>query len=555
MLALAFPFLVKKLVGGALESLQNQALSQQVLVDSKQVLILLLGVLLVQAIIAFWRIQGFSRVSEYAIRDLRKEIYSYLLKLPLEYFHRHRSGEISNAISNDLAILKETLTTTLSQAGRQIVIFLGGLIAILMTSLQLSLWLLTVIPVILVLIKILGQKVRKLSGEEQDAIAQSQMVMEEGIQSILEVKAFTNEPLEKNRYESQLSKTLAAALKGAWFRAILVSFIIFILFGAIALVIWKGVTLVVAGNIQTEEFMAFILFSIFVGASLNAFPEIVAQLQKTAGATDRLGSLLREEIETQREGQLSVLDPTIIPKITWSSVHFSYPSSPNTPIIKGIDFELPPKKKIALVGSSGSGKSTIFSLILGLYRVTSGEIKVDGKLLQEVELTQFRELVAIVPQETLLFGGSVYDNIAYGNPKADEQAVYQAAQKAYADEFIEKLPEGYQTWVGARGVKLSGGQRQRISIARAILASPKLLLLDEATSALDSVNEQGVQEALTSLMENCTTLVIAHRLSTVKKVDEIWVIDKGKIIQKGTHQQLIEEEGQYRLLAKNQLID
>jgi ATP-binding cassette subfamily B protein len=548
-LSLAFPYFLGKLVGGPTDALNRRVDPEIVLSQSNTVVLQLLAVLGLQAVIAFFRVQGFIRSGESALNRMRRDLFDHLIRLPMGFFQDQRSGALSNRISADLAIVRETLLTTVPQAVRQSVILVGGLIFIFIASPRLSLVMLGSVPVVVLAIAFFGRKVRGFSKAAQDSLAEAGTVIEETVQGIADVKSFTNEPLEQSRYSRALDAFLSVTSRGARHRAAFLSFIIFALFGTISFVAWHGARLLATGQITWENFAWFILFSIFVGASLGSFPEIVSQFQQTAGATDRLRALLDEKPERDGGDQGVRLGGAI----AFEEVSFHYPSRPGVRVLDGLSFTVDPGRRIALVGPSGAGKSTVFSLILGFNALDSGRVLFDGLDAASLSLRALRSQLAIVPQEVLLFGGSIRENIEYGRPNADADEIIAAARKANAHEFIEALPEGYDTVVGPRGVKLSGGQRQRIAIARAILADPRILLLDEATSALDSESERLVHDALERLMHGRTSLVIAHRLSTVRNADCILVFNHGRIVESGTHDELLAKDGTYRLLVETQL--
>ncbi len=547
-LALAFPYFLKELVGSPVDGLQNSVPPAEIMEKINKTILFLLAALSLQALIGFFRVQGFIRSGESALNRLRKDLFTHLLRLPIPYFQDQRAGSLSNRVSADLALVRETLITTVPQAVRQTVILIGGLIFIFISSWKLSLVMLACIPVVVLLIAIFGRKVRNHSKTAQESLADASTVIEESVQNIADVKAFTNEPFEQDRYQTSLQAFLAVTFRGAQARGAFLSFIILALFGTIAFVVWYGARMYSLGGISWENFFAFILFSIFVGASLGSFPEIISQFQQTAGATERL----REILDMPAERNTGNTHP-LTGQISLTDLSFTYPSRPEIPVLQHISIDLPAGQRTAIVGPSGAGKSTLFSLILGFNDPTTGKLLFDGADSQEISLESLRSQIAIVPQEVLLFGGTIHENIAYGKPGATTGEIEAAATQANAHEFITDLPDSYQTLVGPRGTKLSGGQRQRIAIARAILADPKILLLDEATSALDSESERLVNEALERLMAGRTSLVIAHRLSTVRHADEILVISKGKLIEQGTHDQLLAANGTYKFLAETQL--
>ncbi len=548
-LALAFPYFLKELVGSPVDSLRNAVPPAEILARTNEIIFKLVAVLFLQAAIGYFRVQGFIRSGESALNRLRKDLFKHLLGLPVPYFQDQRAGSLSNRVSADLALVRETLLTTVPQAVRQTVILIGGLVFIFISSWKLSLVMLCCIPVVVLLIAFFGRKVRNHSKAAQESLAEASTVIEESVQNIADVKAYTNEGFERGRYEASLASFLAVALRGAKARGAFLSFIIFVLFGTIAFVVWYGAQMYAKSEISWENFFAFIIFSIFVGASLGSFPEIISQLQQTAGATERLREIL--DMPAERESGRS--DLTLTGAISFDDLSFRYASRPEIAVLENLTISLPSGQRTAIVGPSGAGKSTLFSLILGFHDPSSGKLLFDGTDAREISLACLRSQIAIVPQEVMLFGGTIAENIAYGKEGATQAEIEAAAAMANAHSFIADLPEGYATLVGPRGTKLSGGQRQRIAIARAVLADPKILLLDEATSALDSESERLVNEALERLMANRTSLVIAHRLSTVRHADRILVLSKGKIVEQGTHEKLLAANGTYRFLAETQL--
>jgi ATP-binding cassette subfamily B protein len=549
-LSLAFPYFLGKLIGGPSDALANQLDPAEVLARSNIIVLQLLGVLALQAFVAFFRVQGFIRSGESALNRMRADIFAHLVRLPMAFFQEQRAGALSNRVSADLGVVRDTLLQTVPQAVRQSVILVGGLIFIFVASWKLSLIMLACVPVVVMAIAFFGRRVKRYSKAAQDSLAEAGTVIEETVQGIADVKAFTNEAFEAKRYGRALDSFLAVTCRGAKNRAAFLSFIIFALFGTISFVAWHGARMLATGQITWENFAYFILFSIFVGASLGSFPEIISQLQQTAGATERLRELVDEP--TERSGGADAHDLT--GALTFHGVGFQYPSRPGVDVLDSLDFEVNAGSRLALVGPSGAGKSTIFSLILGFNQPTRGLIRFDHHDATSLDLAALRRRIAIVPQEVLLFGGTIAENIEYGRPGASPDEIRDAAIQANAHDFISVLPDGYDTLVGPRGTKLSGGQRQRVAIARAILADPMLLLLDEATSALDSESERLVNEALERLMRGRTSIVIAHRLSTVRHADQILVLNHGRLAESGTHDALIAADGTYRLLVETQLV-
>ena len=549
-LSLGFPYFLKELVGNPTDALHRHIDPQVILQRSNQVMLELAGVLGLQAFVAFFRVQGFIRSGEAALNRLRCDLFAHLVRLPMSFFHEQRAGALSNRVAADLGVVRETLLNTVPQAVRQSVVLIGGLIFIFVASWKLSLIMLGSVPVVVMAIALFGRKVRAFSKSAQDSLAEAGTVIEETVQGIADVKSYTNEPFEGARYARALDSFLAVTKRGAKTRAAFLSFIIFALFGTITFVVWYGARMLATGQINQTNFASFILFSIFVGASLGSFPEIISQVQQTAGATERLRELLDNPPE-RTDGDATVI---LGGAIAFERVSFEYPSRPDVRVLEDLDFSVAPGQRVALVGPSGAGKSTAFSLILGFNELARGRILFDGRPASVLALQAVRSQIAIVPQEVLLFGGSIRENIEYGKPGASPADIEAAARQANAYEFISELPEGFATLVGPRGAKLSGGQRQRIAIARAILADPRILLLDEATSALDAESERLVNEALERLMRGRTSLVIAHRLSTVRHADRILVFNHGRIMESGTHDELIDKNGTYRFLVETQLV-
>jgi ABC-type multidrug transport system fused ATPase/permease subunit len=549
-LSLAFPYFLKELIGNPTDALIQGVDPAVILEKSNRIVLMLIGTLAVQSVIAFFRVQGFIRSGEAALNHLRRDIFAHLVQLPIGFYHEQRSGSLSNRVSADLGIVRDTLLNAVPQAVRHAVILIGGLVFIFISSWKLSLIMLASVPVVVLAIAFFGRKVRGFSRDAQDSLAEAGTVIEETTQSIADVKAFGNESFEARRYDRALDRFMGVTLRGARHRAAFLSFIIFALFGTVAFVTWFGARMYAHGEIGWTNFAAFILFSIFVGASLGSFPEIISQFQQTAGATDRL----REILDTPTERASGRTDIQLQGGLAFENINFRYPSRPDVLVLDDIDFEVRPGQRVALVGPSGAGKSTVFSLILGFHAPENGRVSFDGTNALDISLDCLRGQLGIVPQEVLLFGGSILENIEYGNPGTSREEIVRAAEMANAHSFISSLPDGYETVVGPRGTKLSGGQRQRIAIARAILANPRILLLDEATSALDSESERQVNEALERLMVGRTSLVIAHRLSTVRHADKILVFNHGKIVESGNHEELLARDGTYKLLVETQLV-
>jgi ATP-binding cassette subfamily B protein len=462
-----------------------------------------------------------------------------------------RVGELASRLANDVESMRETLVVTIPQAIRHSVILVGGTVVVFFLSVKLALFMMATIPVVLVLIAVFGTRIRKLTRKAQDDLAASQVVVDESLQGIISVKAFCNEAYEIARYDRRLGSYLGAAIKAALPRASFIAFIIFCFSVALVAVTWFAAKMVASGEMDHRRLANFGIFSGLIGASFMQMSELITQIQRTLGATERVREILADECEeTASDAAVERLHGDI----AMEGVSFSYPTRPDALVLQDFNLSMKAGQRVALVGPSGSGKTTTVSLLFRFYEPTAGRILFDGKPAGEMRLQTLRKNLALVPQEVLLFGDSIRENIAYGRPGASDEEIREAARQANAHEFIEKLPNGYETQVGDRGTQLSGGQRQRIAIARAILADPAILILDEATSSLDAESERLVQGALDKLMENRTSIIIAHRLSTVRRCDQILVLSAGTVIERGTHEELVGNAGSlYATLARLQL--
>lgn len=518
-----------------------------------QVAMTFFAVLFIQAVASFFRVYLFAIVAEKTVADLRASLYNKIITLPMSFFEKNRVGDLISRINTDVSQLESMLSFGLAEIFRQVAVLFVGVSILLIRYTELALVMLSTFPVMIIVAILFGKFIRKLSKKAQDALARANTIVEETFQAIQVVKIFTNERWEQKRYRSQLDSLVKIALKSSVFRGAFVSFLIFALFGGIVLVLWYGATLIEQGSLKTGELIEFILYTIFIGASVAGMGDLYTQLQRTIGASERILEILAEKSEISDFVELEKF-PTIEGNIRIENLHFAYPTRPSTFVLKGVSMVIQKGQKIALVGHSGAGKSTIVQLLAKLYEVPSNNsIWIDEMPIEKWDTQVLRANIALVPQELILFGGSIRENIAYGKPNASEAEIIQAAKKAYAWEFIEKFPEKLDTIVGERGVKLSGGQRQRIAIARAILKNPRILILDEATSSLDVESEKLVQEALNELMRNRTTIIIAHRLATIRNADLIYVLNEGKIVEAGTHTELIaNENGIYAQLVRLQ---
>ena len=513
----------------------------------------LLGLFLVQSVFSFMRVYFFAQVNERSTADIRVTLYRKLMSLPLIFYDQHRTGELISRITADVSLLQSTFSVTLAEFLRQIATLIIGTAIIGFMAPKLTGFMLATFPILVISGIVFGRYIRKLSKLTQDQLAASNVIVEETLQAVQAVKSFTSELFEIDKYSKALNKVVNTALRAAVFRGLFISFVVFVLFGGIVAVIWYGASLVQSGDITIGELISFILYTTLIGGSIAGLGDLYGQLQRAFGASERILSILDEEGELDTTSTMLRPPLSIQGNIVFQDVSFAYPSRSDVTVLKGIDLNIEPGEKVALVGHSGAGKSTITQLLLRFYHLNQGKISVDGRDIQSYDLTSYRQHIGIVPQEVLLFGGTIQENIAYGKQDATPEEIREAARLGNALDFIESFPEGLQTLVGERGVKLSGGQRQRVAIARAILKNPEILILDEATSSLDAESESLVQQALDTLMENRTTIIIAHRLATIRKVDRIYVLRNGRIVESGTHDELYDLDQSYRNLVKLQM--
>jgi len=496
-----------------------------------------------------------TKLGERVVTDIRETIFKRVLKMSPQFYETIMTGEVISRITTDTTLILSVIGSSISVALRNILIFTGGLGLMLFTSVKLTSLVLLIVPAVVIPILTLGRKLRRLSRENQDWIASSSGNASEALGAVQTIQAYTHEKLSISAFTEVSEKAFRSARKRISTRAWMTAIVIFFVFSGIVGVLWIGARDVRSGVISTGVLVQFVIYAVMVAGAVAALSEILGELQRAAGATERLVELLNLQDFVKDPVKAQEFNGPVRGEIEFTSVNFKYPSRPDNPALSELDFKIKPGETVAFVGPSGAGKSTIFQLLLRFYDPISGFVKVDGIDLKQLSRETFRKNIAVVPQDPIIFAMSAIENIRFGRPDASDEDVISAAKAASAHDFITNLPSSYQTFVGERGVMLSGGQKQRIAIARAILRDAPILLLDEATSALDSENELAVKTAVEALSKNRTTLVVAHRLATVKKADRIIVLNHGKVVATGTHEELLANGGLYARLARLQFSD
>lgn len=520
--------------------------------DTGMTLAALVALLIIQGIFSFFRVYIFAYVTENAMFELRKDAFSTIIRMPMQFFNERRVGDLASRLSSDISTIQETLTVTLAEFLRQTVIILVGIGWLISYSYKLTLVMLLTLPVMIVVMVLFGKFIRKLGKETQDKVAESGVIVNESLTGIVNVKSFTSERFEANRFVTGIQAIRKVAMKGAIWRGVFGTFIIIFLFGALGIVMGVGAYLRDQGEIPGNVISEFVFVTGLVAGSIGGLAAQMGSLSRSIGVIENVMEILSMKTE-EISLETAPKEDMIHGNVKFNDVEFHYASRPDIQVLKKVSFEVKAGQQIALVGSSGSGKSTIASLVQKFYEPITGSIQFDGRDASSFELSALRSQMAYVPQEVILFGGTIRENIAYGKPNATEEEIISAAKKANALQFIESFPDGLNTVVGERGIQLSGGQRQRIAIARAVLRNPTILILDEATSALDSESEKLVQAALDDLMKDRTSIVIAHRLSTIIAADKIIVLEGGRVVESGTHQELISNaDGVYKRLSEIQ---
>jgi ATP-binding cassette subfamily B protein len=496
-----------------------------------------------------------SWIGQKVVTDLRKKVYAKVMSQSQEFFEKTKTGEILSRINTDTTLVETVVGSTFSIALRSAVTFIGAAVMMIVTTPKLAMYIAFLIPLVVLPIVFTGRKIQKLSKAEQDRIADSSALATETINAMHTVQAYAQEQAENNKFIHAINNAFKAAVASIRMTTIMSMMVGFVIFGGIVFVLWLGAQDVITGEMTAGTLSQFVMYAIMAATSVGALSTVWSELKKAAGALERIIELMNTESSIQDPVEPMSLQKTVLGNISVDGVKFAYPSRLALDVLSDISFEVVPGQTVALVGPSGSGKSTLFQLLMRFYEPQSGGIKLDGVSIANYRLNDLRSQFSLVAQDVTIFSTTARENIAYGRPDATDEEVKAAAKLAHADEFIEQLENGYDTYLGERGVRLSGGQAQRLSIARAVITNPPVLLLDEATSALDANSEKLVQEALNTIMKGRTTLVIAHRLATIRKADQIIVMDQGKIVANGKHEQLIRDNALYAELAKLQFTD
>jgi ATP-binding cassette subfamily B protein len=541
---LGFGQVIREVVDQGLGSASSEALDRA--------LLLFVAVVALMAISVAGRIYLVNWLGERVVADVRRAVFDHVLTLEPAFFETTRTGEVITRLTTDTSLLQVVIGSTAMVAARNLVLVLGSVVMLGVTSLKLTLLVLLGVPLVVLPVWLLGHRVRRLSRDGQDRIADVGAYIDEVLYGIRTVQAFCHEPVDRDRYAARVEASFATAVRRSRLSALLSATVILVTFCAIGAVLWMGGQEVLAGRMSGGDLSAFVFYAVLVAGSVGALSEVAGDLFRAAGAGERLFAILDARPAVGPPARPCALPVPVTGQIEIDGITFAYPSRPNAPVLQRLSLNIAGGEKVALVGPSGAGKSTLLQLLLRFYDSQAGEIRFDGVPLHRLAPAALRRHIAIVPQEPVIFGTTAWENIRYGRDELTDTQVRRAAAAAHASEFLDRLPSGFGTFLGERGVRLSGGQRQRIAIARALVRDPALLLLDEATSSLDAESERLVQDALESLMAGRTTIVIAHRLATVRKVDRILVLDDGRLVASGSHAELMAQGGLYARLASLQ---
>ena len=554
-LALVVAAVATLAIGQGLKGVIDRGFAAGNAAELDRTLALMLGVVALMASATYLRFYTVSWLGERVTADLRRAVFEHLLTLPPGFYETTRTGEVISRLTNDTAMLETVIGSSVSMAARNLLLLTGGLVMLALTSAKLTLLVLVGVPFVVLPILLVGRRVRRLARATQDRVGDIGAYLDEALHEIRTVQAYGHEDVDRVRFGERVESAFATARDRVRQRALLVAAVILLVFGAIGIILWIGGHDVVAGRLSPGALSAFVFYAVIVASSVGTLSEVSGDLQRAAGATERLFELLATEAQIRAPRTPVPMPTPPIGTVRFEDVGFHYPSRPDAPALADLSLAVAAGESVALVGPSGAGKTTVFQLLLRFYDPQAGRVVVDGVDVRTAAPADVRRRIAVVPQDPVIFAASVLENVRYGRPDATDDEVRAACVAACADEFVARLPERYASFLGERGVRLSGGQRQRLAIARAILAARPILLLDEATSALDAESERAVQQALGHLMAGRTTLIIAHRLATVRHVDRIAVLDRGRVVATGTHETLVAECPLYARLAALQFME